>query len=84
LWSLLVGVGHIAVCAAIPGNLSKPCEGPPFGPSCAHGVGHIAITCPDSFGSPREFTLPFARSIASSATGVCQRAGMTQSSKRDL
>jgi hypothetical protein len=42
--------------------------------SRAVGVAHIATACPDSFGSPRELTLPFFRSIASSATGVCQRS----------
>jgi len=40
--------------------------------SRADGVVHIAATCPDSFGSPRELILPFTRFTASSATGVCQ------------
>jgi hypothetical protein len=28
------------VNAAAPGNLSVPCAGPPFGPSCVQGIGH--------------------------------------------
>jgi hypothetical protein len=34
----------------------------------------IKIAWPLSFGSPRLLTLPFTRSSASSATGVCQSA----------
>ena len=37
--SCAVHVGH-PLNAAAPGNRSIPCPGPPFGPSCEHGVGH--------------------------------------------
>jgi hypothetical protein len=37
-------------------------------------VAPAAIACPDSFGSPRLFHLPFVRSTESSATGVCHSA----------
>jgi hypothetical protein len=30
--------------AAAPGSRSFPCDGPPFGPSCWHGVGHPVAT----------------------------------------
>ena len=40
----------------------------------ALGVGHIAITCPDNFGSPRLFHFPLTRFTESSATGVCHSA----------
>ncbi len=30
------------VSGTAPGSLSVPCPGPPFGPSCVHGVGHPA------------------------------------------
>jgi hypothetical protein len=39
LTSATVGVGQPAIAAAA-GKRSIPCDGPPFGPSCAHGVGH--------------------------------------------
>ena len=37
--SLVVVVGQLVRDAA-PGSRSTPCAGPPFGPSCWHGVGH--------------------------------------------
>lgn len=38
-------------CAAAPGNRSVPCDGPPFGPSCAQGVGQPDRCAADPNGS---------------------------------
>lgn len=52
-----IGVGHPASGTA-PGNLSDPCAGPPFGPSCVQGVGQPTSCTAIGRISPKPFPLP--------------------------
>ncbi|VXB23597.1 hypothetical protein BURKHO8Y_110237 [Burkholderia sp. 8Y] len=73
--SIAQGVGYIRdETASISVPPSRPLRGvirPPLSARLAVGVGQ-SFTSALSFGSPRLFDLPAVRSIASSATGVCQ------------
>ncbi|WP_230945003.1 hypothetical protein [Burkholderia vietnamiensis] len=77
LLALAHGVGHIPLRAIIAsvGRSAAPRLGllliRPLPASIAQGVGYN-FTSALNFGSPRLFHLPSLRSIASSATGVCQ------------
>jgi hypothetical protein len=69
--ALAHGVGHCFTAVRRFNPPSRPLFlGPPV-PSLFVGVGHN-FTSALSFGSPRLFHFPAFRSIASSATGVCQ------------
>jgi hypothetical protein len=69
--ALAHGVGHCFTAVRRFNPPSRPLfPGPPV-PSLFVGVGHN-FTSALSFGSPRLFHFPAFRSIASSATGVCQ------------